>query len=360
MAGRGDPPEGTPDGTPEEPHGGNEDEFRSVVFDESFVRAARLQEFSAQERMGEHAQAVRSLPAWSGRTARTQILVILLLVAIAFGTAVYLGLRQPYQPAPVTAAEPLRMSVIPLAPQGPVPGGTPEELYGNGPAAEYRVGAAGVTLPAARRTADFSEGQVMTALTTAKEYIVESTLNPEVLSGAAVRPVRALLDPDQFEQFDRSVETPAADGAHSATGWLVRYDPAEVELADPEVRVQGTLRYGQRGQDSLEVVSDHTFAFVLRPADKSASDQASLFTVRRELHFRFDRDDLHHRRAEVTASTVMAGPQSCSADLSDVLRPLLAGERASQEGPAVTDPYEHGPVTAGLCGTLSPTARPSP
>lgn len=56
MTGRGEPPEGPPDNT------GGEDEYRSLVFDESFVRAARLQEFSAQERMGMHARAVRSLP----------------------------------------------------------------------------------------------------------------------------------------------------------------------------------------------------------------------------------------------------------------------------------------------------------
>lgn len=65
MAVPGDPPDGTPEGI-----GGGEDEFRpdeyrSVVFDEDFVRAARLQEFSAEERMGEHARAVRSRSMWS-------------------------------------------------------------------------------------------------------------------------------------------------------------------------------------------------------------------------------------------------------------------------------------------------------
>ncbi|KJY47707.1 membrane protein, partial [Streptomyces sp. NRRL S-444] len=66
MAVPGDPPDGTPDGI----GGGDEefrsDEYRSVVFDEDFVRAARLQEFSAQERMGEHARAVRSRSIWAG------------------------------------------------------------------------------------------------------------------------------------------------------------------------------------------------------------------------------------------------------------------------------------------------------
>lgn len=358
MAGRGDPPEGTPEGLP----GGGEDEYRSVVFDESFVRAARLQEFSAQERMGEHARAVRSLPAWGRRRGSTQILVLILLVAMAFGTAIYLGIRHPYQAPAAMHAEQLRITVIPLAPQGPVPGGTPADLYAHSPAAQFRIGASGINLPPAQRTKNFSESQVMTALTTAKDYLVESSLNPDVLTGGAVRPVRVLLDPDQLEQFDRSMATPAADGRHAATGWLVRYDPAKVALADPEVRVQGTLRVAEAGPDALEVTSDHTFAYALRPVGVSGprASEASLFTVRRELHFRFDRDDLHQHRAELLVSYVQAGPQACSADASGTLRPLLAGERATAGGPAGTDPYATGQATAALCGSLAPGTQPSP
>ncbi|WP_405597622.1 hypothetical protein OG741_14080 [Streptomyces sp. NBC_01410] len=357
MAGRGDPPEGTPEGLP-----GGEDEYRSVVFDESFVRAARLQEFSAQERMGEHARAVRSLPAWSRRTGSKQVLVLVLLVAMAFGTAIYLGIRHPYQTPAIKQAEPLRITMIPLAPQRPVPGGTPAELYAHSPAANFRLGASGINLPGARRTKNFSESQVMTALTTAKDYLVESSLDPDVLTGGAVRPVRVLLDPDQLEQFDRSIATPAADGRHAATGWLVRFDPAKVALADTHVRVQGTLRFAEAGPDALEVTSDHTFAYALRPVGVSGpgANQASLFTVRRELHFRFDRDDLHQHRAELLVSYIQAGPQACSADASGTLRPLLAGERATADGPAGTDPYATGQATAALCGSLSPGAQPSP
>jgi hypothetical protein len=358
MAGRRDPPEGTPEGLP----GGGEDEYRSVVFDESFVRAARIQEYSAQERMAEHSRAVRSLPAWGRRTGAKQILVLVLLIAMAFGTAIYLGIRHPYQTPAYKPAEPLRITFIPLAPQGPVPGGTPADLYAHSPAANFRIGAAGINLPGARHTKSFSESQVMTALTTAKDYLVESSLDPDVLTGGSVRPVRLLLDPDQYGQFDRSMTSPAADGRHAASGWLVRYDPAKVALADPQVRVQGTLRVAEVGPDALEVTSDHTFAYALRPAGvngKRAGD-ASLFTVRRELHFRFDRDDLRQHRAEVLVSYVQAGPQTCSADTTGVLHPLLAGERATASGPAGTDPYATGRPTAALCGTLAPGAQPSP
>ena len=93
MGGPGDPPEGTPEGAP----GGGDDEYRSVVFDESFVRAARLQEYSARERMADHAPAVRRRPPLYRGLSR-QALILLLLIAVAFGTAIYLGVRHPYQP----------------------------------------------------------------------------------------------------------------------------------------------------------------------------------------------------------------------------------------------------------------------
>ncbi|WP_351227520.1 hypothetical protein [Streptomyces sp. NPDC002133] len=368
MAGRGEPPE-PPEGLP----GGGEDEYRSVVFDESFVRAARLQEYSAEERMGDHARAVRSRPGSGARTGSRQAFLLVLLIALAFGTAIYLGVRHPYQPPPSQPAGPLRSTVVPLAPEGPVPGGEPAGLYAHSPAAQFRAGAAGIAFPPALRTKNFSENQVMTALTIAKDYLVESSLDPDVLSGAAARPVRVLLDPDQLQQFDQSLAAPADDGRHAATGWLVRFDPAKVALADPEVRVRGALRVHDAGPNALEVISDHTFAYALRPAGAGAgagadgaasageqrADDASLFTVRRELHFRFDRDDLRTHRAELLFSYVQAGPMACSADPSGALQPLLAGERATGEGPAGTDPYATDRAAAGLCGALAPSAQPS-
>ncbi|MEO3973386.1 hypothetical protein [Streptomyces sp. CAU 1734] len=389
MAGRGGPPEGTPDGLP----GGGEDEYRSVVFDESFVQAARLQELSARERMGEPARAVRSLPVRPPRRGSGTALLLVLLVALAFGTATYMSLRAP-QPTPsARRADPLRITLVPLSPSGSVPGGTPGELYARGPAARFRIGASGITLPIARPTESFSEGQVIAALTTAKDYLVESSLAPDVLTGGKVRSVRVLLDPDQQAQFDLSMAGPAADGRHAATGWLVRYDPAEVALADPAVRVRGALRVTEVSPDILEVTSDHTFAYALRPAAPPgppavpvirkgagatppaalphraasgvrerplAADRASLFTVRREVRFRFDRDDLRRHRTELVTSQTQAGPQSCSDDSSGTLRPLLAGERAERSGPAVTNPYAPGTATVALCGSLAPQAQPSP
>ncbi|MFH8404949.1 hypothetical protein ACH4FX_09245 [Streptomyces sp. NPDC018019] len=360
MAGAGDPPEGTPEGAA----GGGEDEYRSVVFDESFVRAARLQEYSAQERMGEHARAVRTRHAWARLGGARQAVLLALLIVIAFSTAIYMGIRHPYRPPEPMAAEPLRSTVVPLAPTGAVPGGKPADLFAASPAAQFRIGAAGINLPAVGRTEHFSEGQVVSALSIVKDYLVRSSIDPATLTGGSVRPVGLLLEPGQLDQFDRSLAHPADDGRHAATGWLLRFDPAQVELADPNVRVSGTLSATEVGADALEISADFTFAYALRPADaKGTAEQraaaASLFTVRRELRFRVGRDDLGDHRLEVLESNLQAGPMSCSADAAGALHPLLAGQRAADTGPEGTDPYARGRPNTGLCGKLAATPRTS-
>jgi len=354
MAGLGDPPGGTPEGAP----GGGEEEYRSVVFDESFVRAARLQEFSAQERLSDHAPAVRRRTALRRAGLSRQALVLVVLIAVAFGTAIYMGVRHPYRsPDAQRAAEPVRMTVVPLAPEHRVPGADDvAHLYEHSPAAHFRSAAEGVPLPGARRTAHFSDDQVLNALTTAKNYIVRSALDPDVLGGGEVRSVRVLLDPDQLDQFDKSFEKPVADGRHAPTGWLVRFDPARAELADAAIRVNGSLRVTESDASTLEVSADHTMVYPLRPAGDDRAE-TSLFTVRRELRFRFDRDDLRLHQTQLVAAYVQAGPLSCAEDSASHLRPLLAGQTAGTGAPAGTDPYTTDNATA-LCGTLAAGAQP--
>ncbi|MFJ2741894.1 hypothetical protein ACIO3O_19785 [Streptomyces sp. NPDC087440] len=386
MAGRSDPPEGTP---PEGFPNSGDDDYRSVVFDESFVRAARLQEYSATERVGDHAPAVRTLPppppAPAARTGRTQVLLLVLLVVLAFATAVYMGVRTPAQPTSDHRAEALQATVVPLAPTGPVPGGKPAELFLHSPAAQFRTGAEGIQLPIPRGTQHFSESQVQAALTIAKDYLVQSSLDPQVLTGREVRTVRLLLDPDQQDQFDAAFDTPARPGAE-ASGWLVRFNPEKVALAGG-ARANGTLRAVELGPDLLDVTSDHTFVYPLRPATgqgAARADGASLFTVRRELHFRYDAEDLRRHRTELLAASTLAGPQACGAPgAAQAWQPLLAGLRAPEPGEAPTaapgaptasagastapsaapaagtDPYATGAATGALCGTLSAAAQPT-
>lgn len=368
MAGHGEPPEGPPEGAPDGP---SDDEYRSVVFDESFVRAARLQEFSARERMGEQGHAVRSVRALgpvqapSGRNGPRQLLALFVLIALAFGTAVYLGFRQPYRVPGPQAVSRLTMTVVPLAPAGAVPGGTAAALLAKSPAARFATGAAGITMPShTSGTADYSQSQVVAALTIAKEYLVASSLDPQVLTGAERGSVRALIAPQETAQFDRSFAAPEADGLHDPAGWLVSFDPHTVRQATSGVRVHGALAYRETEDQALEVTSDHTFVYALQPAGAAATGpaaaaHASLFTVHRELLFRFDREDLARHRAELVDSEVDAGPEACSAAAGRTFRPLLAGQKAPAADRAGTvDPFAPGDLKGALCGVL--TTSPAP
>ncbi|EST35876.1 hypothetical protein N566_17165 [Streptomycetaceae bacterium MP113-05] len=360
MAGRGGPPEEPIEG----PTGGGDDEYRSVVFDESFVEGARLQEFSAQERMDdeEHA-AVRSRPVGASPGARAtsrQGLMLVLLIVIAFGTAVYMGVRNPLPDPPPAPAQPARMVTVPLAPRGAVPGGTARDLAARSPAADFRTGADGVTFPSAPGTDHFTESQVLAALAGAKEYVVTSSVDPAVLTGGAVRPVRLLLDPGQLDQFERSVHRPRSDGRHAVTGWMVRFDPDRVALAAPQVRVNGTLTVEETRPGTLEVTADHVFVYALRPAGDEDANGASLFTVRREVRFRFGPEDFSAHQLRVHSVSTRAGPMACSADHSATLAPLLAGERAGDDRPAGTDPYALDGSRGAVCGVLADRTVPGP
>ncbi|WP_127359422.1 SCO2583 family membrane protein [Actinacidiphila soli] len=353
MAGPGDPPAGTPEGVP----GGGDDEYRSVVFDESFIRAARIQEYSARERLDGTARAVHVRRFWSRGGAPRQALILVLLIAMAFGTAIYLGIRNPYQQPATPAADQLRITLIPLAPTGAVPAVAQGQLFAGSPAADYRIGAEGVTLPPAHRTGHFAEDQVMQALTSAKDYLVASAIDPGALTGGDVRTVRTLLAPGQLDQFDRSLERPVDDGRHAATGWLVRFDPTRIKLADEQVRVQGGMTVSEVGDDLLEVVTDHTLVYAVRDAGGAAS-AASLFTVRRELRFRFDRDDLRDRHVELVQSSTEAGPLSCTTPSVGYFQPLLAGQQAQAR--TATDPFNHDHQLTSVCGVLAPEVSVSP
>jgi hypothetical protein len=326
------------------------------VFDESFVRAARIQEFSAKERLDGTFRAVRTRRVWARGGPSRQALILVVLILVAFGTAVYLGVRNPYHASPA-AAQPLRVTLIPLTPTGRVPGVDAKDPFAGRIAQGYRTGAEGVTVPAARSLGAFSESQVMQALTMAKDYLYASSIDPDELTGGDVRGVRSMLATGQLPQFDRGLGRPADDGLHAATGWLVRFDPTRVRLASAEVRVQGSMKAELGGTDTLEVITDHTMVYAVRSAD-AADATPSLFTVRRELRLRFDREDLRDHQMELVQAEVEAGPLSCATPPVDYFRPLLAGQRAP--GLAEADPYDRDHDITTVCGALSSEASISP
>lgn len=353
MSGYAGPPGGTPTGAP----GGGDDEYRSTVFDESFVRAARIREYSATERMDDTGRSVAPLHAWEPFSRHRQAFALILLMALAFGTAIFLGIRHPYRPDPdVPRSGPLRTSLIALTPAGPVPPATDDALYTAAGAAHWAVGAAGITLPRAHALGRFTTGQVLRALDIARDYLVASSLDTGELSDDKLGAVEGLLAPGEIDQFRLSLTTPADDGTHAATGWLVRLDVPRVTLADDRVRVRGTVAVSVGGDD-LRVDTDHTMVYTVRPAGDMTLPP-SLFTVRRELRMSFTPADLREGRVELDQAAVEAGPLDCGGTIAASFQPLLTGQIAA--APPGTDPYDRSAPVASACHPMARPPDPSP
>lgn len=345
-----EPPEGVPDG------GSGDDEYRSVVFDESFVRAARIQELSARERLaGSFGRATRPRVRLGPLgTVPRQALALMLLILVAFAAAVYFGVSSPNRPAARPEGSQLTVSLVALSPLSAVkPVADPAAPFTGLPAG-YGDGAVGLGTPAGTPTTHFTKSEVTKALDTVQRYLVASSLAPSTLVQGATAEVRAFVTPGEQAQFDESMTTPSDDRHHAATGWLVRFDPAQVALAADTVKVAGAMRIDETSAGVLEITTDHTFVYALRPADAPAQGPVTLQTVRRQLTFEFDRLDLAAAQLRLVDAVVQAGPAPCTATLAAHLQPILAvvgGTGAPT--PPVIDPGNHARPAWQLCGVLA-------
>lgn len=254
---------------------------------------------------------------------------------------------------------------------------------------DYAIGGSGILLPFPHHTADFSSDQVLRALKIVYNYLNASSLDPQVLTSAkgSTGVIRQMLAPGQRAQFDDSLSQPRDDQQHDVTGWLVRFDPTKVRLVAADgIRVRGNLGYRQLDPGTLQVTSDYTFVYALTPAPATASASPSptvapsgrpsasanpgaaasagataqppivLYTVRREITYRFTVDDLNAYQTELVDSVVQAGPSSCDADNSSYLQPLFPTAPAT---PATPPPGRHTDAATEKA-TAAPQAAPSP
>ncbi|MER8100619.1 hypothetical protein [Kitasatospora sp. NPDC094016] len=347
-----EPPEGAPDGG-----SGNEDEYRSVVFDESFVRAARIQELSARERLaGSFGRATRPRVRFGplGSVPR-QALALLLLVLLAFGAAVYFGVSSPNRISARPEGSQLTVSLVALSPASVVrPVADPANPFAALPVG-YSDGAIGLGTPTGAATEHFSRVEVTKALDTVQRYLVASSLAPATLVQGATADVRAFVTPGEQAQFDTSVTQPVDDRHHALTGWLVRFDPAQVALAADTVKVTGAMRIDEADGGTLQITTDHTFVYALKAAGAAAGAPVTLETVRRQLTFQFDRVDLASAQLRLVDSVIQAGPEPCTTSMAGFLQPVLATPQGTQvPPPAPIDPGNHAQPAWQVCGVLAP------
>jgi hypothetical protein len=353
MGDPGEPPEGVPEGG-----SGSDDEYRSVVFDESFVRAARITELSADERLGGHApRAVRHrLGFGSLASLPRQALTLLLLVVLAFGAAVYFGVTAPQHEASHGGGTQLTAELTALTTPDPPPAVDPNNPFGTLPATTgYQDGSAGLGLADPKAgTAHFSQSQVAAALDTVRRYLEASELTPAVLVQGETAPVRQLLAPAEQSQFDSATAAPADDQHHALTGWMVRFDPMKVALAASTVKVTGSVSFTELDPGTLEITGDHTLVYALRPAGAPGAGPVSLYTVRREVRFDLDHNDVAYSQVRVVDSVEQAGPSPCGAGQAEYLQPQAYGAvGAPAARPGSVDPADRSHPAWQACAVMA-------
>jgi hypothetical protein len=200
----------------------------------------------------------------------------------------------------------------------------------------------------------YSEDDVKQGYDTVRRFLQASALDPATVTGGEVRLVQELLDPAQVELYRRSLSSPAPDGVHEVTGWLVRFDPnrgVRVKLATDDIKVQGSFDAAVTPDGRLEITADHTYVYAIRSA-ADAQGPVSLFTVRRRLVFHFDHDQLQQRLVEVVQADVSAGPLACAAQVQSYFEPILAGQSAPG-AVAPANPLDRDRPPAAVCAPLS-------
>lgn len=164
---------------------------------------------------------------------------------------------------------------------------TPEEPFKGSPAVEWGDGTAGIKVAAPAATGWMTKEQVAEALDQSRDFLVASSLEPEVLSGERPKKALALMNPHQRDVQDYVGAAFSEPSEENDPLLLFSRFAQKVRLVGDVVKTRGeiTFREGKRG--ALEVTSDVTYVYpVVRAA--GGSDEVARTVARRETVMSWD------------------------------------------------------------------------
>ncbi|MDI2127405.1 hypothetical protein [Yinghuangia seranimata] len=158
------------------------------------------------------------------------------------------------------------------APGTPAPSATAEKPslehpFAGSKAADYADGIAGITVAEAKDVQGYSADQVrqVTGLTTL--LLAAGNLDLATLRGETPTAFLTIVDHPGSDERKKIEAAIAGSGAgHDATTWVTRFDPAEVEVVGPAVKVKGALDYHVDEHGYLVVNGTVDFVYALTPA----------------------------------------------------------------------------------------------
>ncbi|MGW0906130.1 hypothetical protein [Streptomyces sp. NPDC002853] len=245
--------------------------------------------------------------------------------------------------APQAAAESARPGQAPAteaAAQRP----TVDEPFRGSPAARWRDGAAGIHLPEARATGWMSREQVEQTLERSRDFLVASSLDPEVLRGERPRKAIDLINPHQADVKEfLSVAFSAPSQENDPLLMFSRFEKSKVRLVGDVVKTRGRITFEEGKRGAVEVTADVTYVYPVVSA-KAGSDEVVRTIVRRETVMSWD-DPAKVITKKGTFSFISYKVDTTNGGCdtyTGYLTPAFGAERAApdaHEGPEV-DPYD--------------------
>ncbi|NEB77251.1 hypothetical protein G3I40_18795, partial [Streptomyces sp. SID14478] len=218
--------------------------------------------------------------------------------------------------------------------------GTRDEPFRGSPAVRWADGAAGIHVPAARATGWMGKEQVARALARTRDFLVASSLDPDVLRGE--RPTKALAfinpkQPGELTSLNRSLSSPSKED--NPLSLFSRFDTTQARLVGDVVKTRGRMTYRTGRNGAVEVTTDVTYVYPTVPA-QGGSDDVVRTIVRREVVVNWH-DPNRTITAPDTFSVVSTSLDTTNAGCdtyNGYLTPAF-GARQGGDGPLV-DPYD--------------------
>lgn len=282
----------------------------------------------------------------------------------------------PFDPASSPTATPSLQApetTRPTAPPTAAPGvATLSDPFAGSPALTWSQGASSIVVPAAQSVGVYSSSTVASYLQKAKEFLVDSNLDPSILAGGYPSEAIGLIDPKEtslVSQLQTDLAHPSEK--NDPTDLITRFDPQQALLDGSVVKAMGELTYKGDGSGGLAIHADYTFVYALRPAGPAASgDSADGTDVARSIVRRIiDFDVADAASYQHTPGTLwltnwepIIGNSACGV-YNGYLNPafpsyLQSGAAPSEPTGPTEDPYDRSTVPsqkAGVCGVDSRT-----
>jgi len=411
--------------TLEDPHDtppSEPDPFEGLVLDEDFVRGATAKESSARARMlaskwrqeppGDTSwrpepstrrgwyqrrpkdRAVGGVPRRRRLAGRWQApLFVLLAVGLVLVATNPAGVKdwftrnfgstaasaRPQAGIPAVAAP--SATPTPEAPETAPPTSAPSaapgtptvaEPFAGSPALDWPQGASAIVVPQAHAVGYYPSSDVASYLQHAKQFLVDSNLDPSVLAGGYPTAALGLLDPQDTQLLSplkQELGSAKADTAkHDSTDFFTRFNPQQARLDGSVVKVQGELTYKGDGHGGLLIHADYTFVYPLVPgphpepasASSAGDTDVARVIVRRIIDFDIpDGDGYVHTPGTLwpTSWTPEISNTDCGV-ANGYVNPAFPGEApvGTQPSGKAVDPYDRSKLpTPGACGRVTRT-----